>query len=90
MVAFAMTSLHWISCGYVPGDDTWVSLNGFTLDDVGELYVAAFYWAVQTVATVGYGTWAVRPQRVLSCVACDHLPPLGASCNNSSNFQRSH
>jgi hypothetical protein len=39
----------------IPNTDTWVVAHGFSLSDVGELYVAAFYWAMQTLATVGYG-----------------------------------
>ena len=35
--------------------DTWVVHFGFTDEDDGSIYIAAFYWAFTTLTTVGYG-----------------------------------
>lgn len=39
----------------VPADDSWIVQHGFSEADHAQVYVAAFYWAMQTLATVGYG-----------------------------------
>jgi hyperpolarization activated cyclic nucleotide-gated potassium channel 1 len=57
-----LVATHLISCFWVlsakldnNGPDTWVFRYDYMNEADGEVYMAAFYWAVTTVTTVGYG-----------------------------------
>lgn len=39
--------------------DTWVGARGIPESDMFYKYLSAFYWAFQTVTTVGYGDFSV-------------------------------
>jgi hypothetical protein len=39
--------------GFSP--DTWVVRSGYMDEDLGTVYLAALYWSITTMSTVGYG-----------------------------------
>mmetsp|Transcript_11920 Transcript_11920/g.22855 ORF Transcript_11920/g.22855 Transcript_11920/m.22855 type:complete len:687 (+) Transcript_11920:2060-4120(+) len=61
MLATFLLLIHLIACFWVligKLDDTydnWIFKYNFVDAEMSELYVAAFYWALTTLATVGYG-----------------------------------
>lgn len=65
LVAFALSVLlgvHLMTCTWYfaarvegLGPDTWVMAGGLLDKAPGDLYVAAMYWTITTLATIGYG-----------------------------------
>lgn len=37
------------------GPETWVARKGYVDSDIGTQYLAALYWSITTMSTVGYG-----------------------------------
>lgn len=61
-LVFALLSVHLISCFWFMaasfsdfGPDTWVARMSMQDQDNPTMYLMCIYWALQTVATVGYG-----------------------------------
>lgn len=53
-------SAHWIACG-------WLALRGIDLSKgIGENYIRALYWCVETLTTVGYGD--ITPMNVTETI----------------------
>lgn len=40
--------------------DTWVGGRGIVDSSIGDQYAESFYWAFQTVTTVGYGDFGIN------------------------------
>jgi hypothetical protein len=51
----AHTNDDWVSDGPDPNGDTWVLKFGFQTASIGTRYVAAFYWTISTMLSIGYG-----------------------------------
>lgn len=45
----------WDEDGPDPNGRTWVSKFGYTTASIGTRYVAAFYWTISTMLSIGYG-----------------------------------
>ena len=57
-----LTVTHWVACiWYLQAsfkefrDDTWVGSKGFFHVEASHLYLKSYYWALQTITSVGYG-----------------------------------
>src|SRR5688572_27219034 len=66
-LVFAFFSVHLISCFWFMtakyddlGPETWVARRGLLDKPNATLYLESLYWALQTVATVGYGDFPVN------------------------------
>ena len=57
IIALHLMSCLWFFVGMLEGlaPDTWVGTAGLIDETAGQQYVAALYWAITTLATVGYG-----------------------------------
>ncbi|MBE7439446.1 MAG: cyclic nucleotide-binding domain-containing protein [Spirochaetales bacterium] len=60
---WALIGTHWIACG-------WLALSNQQGTDLVESYIAALYWTVTTLSTVGYGdiTPANSAQRIYAMI----------------------
>ena len=91
---------HWLACafytvahveenlGYGP---TWVDMNRLNNNDIPQLYIAAFYWSITTMVTVGYGdlvpvTSAERVYTVIAMIISSAL--FGYSLNTVGDIIR--
>jgi hypothetical protein len=63
LVVFLLLAAHWLACFLVAADGNAVEdyLNG-TGEEInnGRRYTSAYYWAMMTVSTVGYGDISMR------------------------------
>jgi hypothetical protein len=52
------------------GDENWISAYGLDPENVKDCYIAAMYWSIMTITTIGYGDIPAKttPERALVCV----------------------
>jgi hypothetical protein len=52
------------------GDENWISAYGLDPENVKDCYIAAMYWSIMTITTIGYGDVPAKttPERALVCV----------------------
>jgi len=91
---------HWLTCGFytvahveenLGYGPTWVELNRLHDTDVTETYIAAFYWSITTMVSVGYGdivpvTSAERVYTVIAMIISSAL--FGYSLNTVGEIIR--
>lgn len=51
---------HWIAClwygvGESNGDNSWIVFYNIKHAPTSKKYICSFYWATQTMITIGYG-----------------------------------